>query len=219
MLKAAIRAVRNVVSDDFRIILFKAVGLTLLLFTAMLVLLWIGVNILLTLPWPWLETILATIAGLGLLLSMIFLMPPVTAIFAGLFLDSIAGIVEHNDYPSQRGGRPPAFWPSLLTGLQFGALVLLVNILTLPVVFLGIGAIIMLIVNAYLLSREYFTLVAARHMPMRDALRFRKLNAAKVWTAGLIPAGLALVPVLNVLVPFFSTAYFVHIFKALQSQP
>jgi CysZ protein len=41
------------------------------------------------------------------------------------------------------------------------------------------------------------------------------LNSGRVWAAGLIPAGLALIPILNILVPLFSTSYFVHIFKKI----
>jgi CysZ protein len=73
----------------------------------------------------------------------------------------------------------------------------------------------MLIANAYLLGREYFTMVAMRHMPVRQATHMRKINSGRVWAAGLVPAGLALIPFLNILVPLFSTSYFVHIFKKI----
>ena len=100
-------------------------------------------------------------------------------------------------------------------GLQFGLLVLAVNILILPTVFFGIGIAIMLIANAYLLGREYFTMVAMRHMPARQAAQLRKANSGRVWAAGLVPAGLALIPFVSILVPLFSTSYFVHIFKRI----
>ena len=144
-------------------------------------------------------------------------MAPVTAIFAGLFLDTAADIVEIKHYPDQPKGNPPSAWSSALMGLQFGLLVLAVNILVLPTVFFGIGVAIMLTANAYLLGREYFTMVAMRHMPASHAARLRKANSGRVWAAGLIPAGLALVPFLNILVPLFSTSYFVHIFKRISA--
>ncbi len=74
----------------------------------------------------------------------------------------------------------------------------------------------MLVVNSYLLSREYFTMVAVRHMPIAQAHDYRRANAGRIWAAGLIPAGLALVPFLNILVPLFSTSYFVHIYKRIR---
>ena len=119
-------------------------------------------------PWPWLDEVIAAVASLGLLVALFFLMAPVTAIFAGLFLDTVADIVERKHYPGERVGRPPSTFSSVFMAVQFGLLVLLVNILVLPTVFFGIGALIMLVVNAYLLSREYFTMAAARHMPVRQ---------------------------------------------------
>lgn len=215
MIASAFRAANDVLSPAFRSVLWKAIGLTLVLFAGLFGMIWLGRDFLPALPWSWLDEVIATVASLGLLLALFFLMAPVTAIFAGLFLDTVADIVERKHYPSDPVGRPPSALSSVLMAIQFGLFVLLVNILVLPVVFFGIGAIIMVVVNAYLLSREYFTMAAVRHMPARDAHAFRKANASRIWAAGLIPAGLALVPIVNILVPLFSTSYFVHIFKRI----
>ena len=56
-------------------------------------------------------------------------------------------------------------------------------------------------------------MVASRHMPLDEARRYRKENSPAVFLAGLVPAALALVPILNLAVPLFATAYFVHVFK------
>ena len=59
-----------------------------------------------------------------------------------------------------------------------------------------------------------------RHMPVEDARELRKANSPQILAAGFIPAVLALVPFVNLIVPLFSTSYFVHIFKGLkQSSP
>ena len=215
MIASTFRAVRDVLSPEFRTILGKAIGLTLLVFIGVLAALWIGLEALLVLPWGWLDEVIAGIASLVLLVVFFFLMAPVTAVFAGLFLDTAADIVEVHHYPEDPRGQPPSAWSSALIGLQFGLLVLAVNIAVLPTVFFGIGVVIMLMANAYLLGREYFTMVAMRHMPARQAAQLRKANSGRVWAAGLIPAGLSLIPFLSILVPLFSTSYFVHIFKAI----
>lgn len=215
MLDAALRSLRDVLSSDFRHILWKAIGLTLLLFVAI----FIGVETLLSLfagfPWPWLTTVLSIITGLGLIAAFFFVMAPVTAMFAGIFLDQVADRIERRDYPQDPVGKPLPFGTAIVMGIQFALLVLLVNLATLPTFFLGIGAAAMVIANAYLLGREYFTMVAARHMGFGEAANLRRDNAARVFAAGLIPAGLAVIPLVNVLVPIFSTAYFVHIFKMI----
>ncbi len=215
MISSALRALDDVLSPALRSILWKAIGLTLLVFAALLALLWIGSAVLLTLPWPWLDEVIAGAASLVLIVVFFFLMAPVTAVFAGLFLDTAADIVELKHYPNEPKGTPPSALSSALLGLQFGLLVLIVNILILPTIFLGIGVFIMLTANAYLLGREYFTMVAMRHMPIKQAKQFRQDNAARVWAAGLVPAGLALIPFVSILAPLFSTSYFVHIFKKM----
>ena len=68
----------------------------------------------------------------------------------------------------------------------------------------------MVLANAYLLGREYFEMIAMRHMTPEEARRLRKENAPRVLAAGFIPALVALVPLVNVVVPIFSTIYFVH---------
>ena len=215
MIFAAIKAVNDVLSPPFRKVLWKALGLSVLLFVAILVTLEVILSVLVAFPWPWLETILAVATGLGLFAAFFFLMAPVTAVFAGLFLDEIAEVVEQRDYPDDLAGKPLANLAALVIGIQFGLLVLLINLAMLPLLFVGIGAALMVIANAYLLGREYFQMIAMRHLPVKQAKALRKQNAGRVFAAGLIPAGLALVPILNLFVPLFSTAYFVHIFKRI----
>ena len=105
---------------------------------------------------------------------------------------------------------------AILLGLQFGLLVLIINLAVLPMLLFGIGAIVLLLVNAYLLSREYFEMAAMRHMPVEEARLLRKQNSPQIFAAGFIPAALALVPVVNLVVPLFSTSYYVHIFQQLK---
>ena len=104
MITAAFNALGDLLSRDFRSVLFKAIGLTLALFIAIL----IGVEVLLSylmlVPWPWAETLAAIGAGLVLLVAFFFMMAPVTAIFAGLFLDDIAGRVEARHYARDPAG-------------------------------------------------------------------------------------------------------------------
>jgi CysZ protein len=213
MITAAYRALGDLTSKDFRSILWKAIGLSLLMF----VLVFTGVQaafwFLAFFPYPWLETLAAIGAGLGLVVLFFFLMAPVTAMFAGLYLDEVAAKVERQHYSNQPEGKPQPNLRALGLSLRFGLLVLVINILALPLVFTGIGAILLVVINAYLLSREYFELAAMRFMSPEEARAFRQDNAASVFVAGFLPAIMALVPIVNLTVPLFSTSYFVHLFK------
>jgi CysZ protein len=217
MISASLKALGDLLSPELRSVLLKAVGLTLALFVAVLVVVEIIMSMLTLVPWPWAETILAIGTGLALAVAFFFLMAPVIAIFAGLFLDDIALRVEARHYPQDPHGTPLTTARSLIIALEFAAVVLAVNLAILPLVFTGIGAAVLVATNAYLISREYFEMVAMRHMPVDEARLLRKENTPQIFAAGIVPALLSLVPVLNLAVPLFATSYFVHIFKQVQA--
>jgi CysZ protein len=217
MIEAAFKALGDLTSPEFRSVLWKAIGLTLGLFVAIL----LGVQALfyfLTFfSSPWIETFAAIGASLGLVAAFFFLMAPVTSVFAGFFLDDIATKVEKKHYPQDKPGTPLAILRSISVALQFAALVLITNVLALPLVFTGFGIFVLIFINAYLLSREYFEMAAMRHVSVDEAKDLRKRYASEIFMAGLIPALIALVPILNLTVPLFSTSYFVHLFKKVKA--
>jgi CysZ protein len=217
MYSAFFRALGDLLSAEFRSVLVKAVGLTLALFIALLVAVEIILSVLTLAPWPWAETVLAIGTGLVLVAASFFLMAPVTAIFAGLFLDDIALRVEARHYPQDARGTPLTLARSLVIALQFAAVVLAVNLAILPLVFTGIGAAVLIAANAYLIGREYFEMVAMRHMPATEARLLRKAYTPRIFAAGILPAILSLVPLLNLAMPLFATSYFVHIFKQVRA--
>jgi CysZ protein len=217
MLAATFKALGDLLSAEFRSVLLKAIGMTIILFAAVL----IGVEILLInlaiIPWAWAQTLAAIGAGLGLLVAFFVLMAPVVAIFAGLYLDRIAGLVEDRHYARDPRGVPLSNFRALQTSLQFAFVILLVNLAVLPLIFTGVGIAVLIGANAYLVSREYFEMVAMRHMQVDEARLFRKHNTSTIFAAGLIPAILSLIPLVNLAVPLFATSYFVHIFKQLRA--
>jgi CysZ protein len=215
MIGSAIRALGALAAPDLRAIVLKSLLLTLLLFAAVLAGLFIFSSSITILPWPWLETALELVAGAGMLVGLMFLMGPVTAMFAGLFLDGVAASVEARDYSADRPGVPLSGAASIVVGLKFMLAMLAVNIAVLPFFLVGIGAVGWLVANSYLLGREYFGMIASRYMPAADAESFRKANAIRVTAAAVIPALLSIVPVANIVTPVFSTAYFVYLVKGM----
>jgi CysZ protein len=217
MLRATFKALGDLLSPEFRAVLLKAIGLTLALFIGVI----IGVELLLSsitfIPWGWVQTLAQIGTGLGLVVAFFFLMSPVTAVFAGLYLDRIAALVETKHYPNDHPGTPLSGLRAMMISMQFALIVLLVNLAVLPLVFTGIGIFALVAANAYLLSREYFEMVAMRHVEVDVAKQFRKDNAVPIFVAGLVPALLAIIPLVNLVVPLFATSYFVHIFK--QTKP
>jgi CysZ protein len=99
---------------------------------------------------------------------------------------------------------------------KFFLLMLAVNIAALPAVFIGLGVVALILANAYLLSREYFEMVARRHMSSGSAAVLRRQNGPSVLLAGTVPALLSLVPIVNLAVPLFATSFFTHVFKSVR---
>ena len=216
MFTAMLKAFGQLFSAGFQWVLLKSIGLTLALFAG----LWFGLKTLAEsvslFPWPWLETAVQIVAALGLIAGLVFLIGPVTALFAGLFLDRIAEQVEQRHYPDDPPGRDPPIAGSLLTALKFTAVIILVNLLVILLTLLpGINILVFLAGNGYLLGREFFELVGARFLPRQEVKALREANAGKIFVAGIFIAFFAAIPFVNFLVPLFATAFMVHVYKGI----
>jgi CysZ protein len=218
MIEAAALAMRDILSPPFRGVLFKSLALTLALLAALWgVLTWLFARQV-AIPYPWLDATLSVLTGLGLLVGFGFLVAPVTALFAGIFLDDIAEVVERTHYGGDTPGRAMPLGRSFLLSVKFLALVVLVNAVALPLVLLlGFGFLIFLAANAYLLGREYFELAALRFHDPETVRRLRTRNSAQLFGAGLLIAGVLAIPFLNLLTPLFATALMVHMHKRIIS--
>lgn len=167
-------------------------------------------------PWPWMQTGAAILAGLGLLIGMWFLIVPVTALVAGFFLDEIAEAVEARHYRAEPPGRPLKTGRALLIAAKFTLVVIGVNLALLLVMWIpGINIVGFLLANGYLLGREYFEMVALRHLSYDQARALRRRHRGTVIFAGAILAGMLMIPFVNLTVPLFGTALMVHVFKRL----
>lgn len=218
---AVLAAAREVFSPALRRILFKAIALTL----ALLALVFAGLTSLFNLflkdnpisaEYPILDTLAFFLAGAGLFVALIYLLPAVSAIVAGYFLDDVAEVVERADYPADAPGEALPLGQALVYGLRFAGLSLLVNLVALFFVFIpivNIGA--FFIANAYLLGREYFELAAGRFRSGQDVARLRARHNGTVMAAGAVMAALMLVPVVNLIAPVFGAALMVHLHKRL----
>jgi CysZ protein len=215
MLNAAGQAFREMFTPPFRAVLFKCVGLTIALLVVLIVAVeWTFGHFA---QWPdWIETAIQWLGGLALVVGSIFLIPPVTSLIASLYLDDIAATVEKTQYPSDPPGRELPTLAAIALALKFFFVVLAVNIVALFLLLVpGVNLIAFYVGNGYLLGREYFELAAMRHMPAVEAKKLRQANRLTVFLCGLIIAGIASVPILNLITPLFATAFMVHIYKDL----
>src|SRR6202000_1054903 len=205
MLDAAIKALSQILSPPMRSILWRSIGLALVL----IVVLAIGLQRLLS----WLATsgegwapgllgphiqalldflavIISIAAGLGVVFGAVFLMPAITSLVASLFVDEVADHVEREHYPAERPGAALPLPVAISEGLKTALLTILVYLVALPfLLFAGAGFIIFFIATAWLLGRKYFELAAMRFRTPLEAKAMRRDNAAAIFTAGLVLAG------------------------------
>jgi len=231
MLDAAVKALSQMLSPPMRSILWRSIGVALVL----IVVLAIGLQRLLswfaTYGEVWLEGLLgpswhsslevfawiiSIAAGLGAVFGSVFLMPAITSLVASLFVDDVAEIVEREYYPAERPGTALPFSQAIYEGIKTGLLTILVYLIALPFVFLaGAGFLIFFLATAWLLGREYFELAAMRFRSPEEAKAMRRDNAATIFTAGLIIAAFVSIPIVNLATPIFGMAFMVHMHKRL----
>ena len=221
LIQSVFAAVREVFSPPLRRILWKSIGLTL----ALLVLVWLGLTKLfdifltnhdLSATYPIIDSFAFFLAGFGLFVALIYLLPAVSAIVAGYFLDDVAEVVERKDYPADPPGRALPFGKAVLYGIRFAGLSLLVNLGALLLFFIpGINIGAFFVANAYLLGREYFELAAGRFWPAEDVARLRIEHRGTVLAAGAVVAGLVLVAVLKLITPGFGAVMMGYLHQKL----
>lgn len=217
MIGYATLALRQAFSPPFRSVLLKTVGLALVLLVLLGVLLQTLASGLIDLSNESYDLAAAILSGLGIVVALFFLVPPVVSLVAGFFQDQIADLVEATHYPGDASGKELPAGRSVFLALRFALLVLIVNIGALFLLLIpGVNIIAWWLANGYLLGREYFEFAAMRFMPEEEAKSLRRQHRGRVFTGGLMIAAFMAVPVLNLATPLVASAFMVHVFKGLR---
>lgn len=220
MLQAAIDAARQILSPPFRNVLFKSLGMTLVL----LALAWVGLDRL-ALSFVNVDNVMIRTAavfatGAGLFIGLAFLIAPISVLVAGLFLDDLAEIVEAEVDPDGPPGRPLPAGQAIFMGLRFALISAGVNFVALLLLLVpGVNAIVFILANAFLFGREYFAFAATRYRTLEEAREMTRRHATTLFVAGLFIAGFVAVPGLNLLTPLFGVAFMVRLHKRLSAAP
>lgn len=215
-------ALAQLPDPTFRRVLWRSLLVSMAVFAALAVALWFGVAMLPETEQTWLDWLIGFASGLGFFVGMLLLFPAVMTAAIGLFLDDIADAVEQRHYPAEPRGRPLPFWPALGGSLRFLSVVIGVNLLLLPVYgvlifFPPFMYALSLMVNGFLVSREYFEVVAWRYLPRGDADQLRRRHRGDLWLCGVIIVLLLTIPLINFVVPIVATAFMVHVYKRLRA--
>jgi len=205
-----------------RSVILKSVGASVVVFIGLYIALYFGLKLTAFVAIGWLETIFDGLAQFGVMVLTWFLFPAVVTAVGSFMLDSVVEAVEERHYPGKKIAQGQTFSQSLLPTLKFLGTTVGYNLLILPLfivpplwpfipfIYLGL--------NGYLLSREFFELVALRRITVEDARLLQARWKTPLLMAGIGFAFLLTVPILNLIAPVIATATMVHLFEAWRAK-
>jgi len=220
-LDALALAFRDAFAPGQRRALLISVGAAFLVF----VLLWIGVQWAIDAVRPaahaWLRWPLQILGSFAVAGIAWFLFPSVSTTILSFSLEGVLARLDRQHYPELPPAFPVPLGAVLRGGVRLLGLTIALNLLALPVYLLmpAINLVLFYLLNGYLLSREYFDLVALRRLDRfaRQALWRRRRGR---WIlAGVTIAGLLSVPVLNLAAPLIAAALMVHLVTGSLTPP
>ena len=218
MFASLAKAIGNFFDGTLKGVIVRAVALTVLLFAVLLAVIEIAVFHLPILGAAWVNHLVEILAPVALLVGVFFLGAPVAALFASLYLDRVARVVEARNYPRDASAPGATTATAISAGARLAAIAIALNAL-LAFVDLELIAIPVLpevltvIVNGWLLGREYFELAALRHMSRADAKKLRRRHRVSVLMGGTLISFLSAIPMANLFAPLFGAAFMVHLTK------
>jgi len=167
-----------------------------------------------------LDWIAGFVVGLSLLVVSAVLFPGVSTIIVGFFLEDVVATVEAKHYPNEPPARPQPVSEVVASTARFALMVIGLNLLCLPFYLIlmfipPLNLVLYYVLNGYLISREFFELVALRRMEPAAALNMRRQSRGKIMVSGILLTFLLTIPIVNFLTPVIATAFMVHVFHSL----
>lgn len=125
------------------------------------------------------------VAGAGIIVASFVLAPTISMIMGGALFDRVAEKVEKAE--GLAPGKDMSIWAGFWNGLRINLPGLLLNLISLPLLFVPVlNWLWFLVLNGYLMGREYGALAALRRMKWKEARAWRRANALPLFIVGLI---------------------------------
>lgn len=175
---------RDLWSPAARTILWRSLGLSVSAFVVLAIAVQYGIGHL-TVGWSgWVQTLLDVLGGFATLVLVWILFPAVATFFAGAMVDSLIDAVEARHYPAARV-RDQSMASALWHSARFALFAVALNVLLLPLyvalLFVPpLAPVVFVLVNGYLVGREYFDMIAARHLDPVVARELRRSYRGRV---------------------------------------
>lgn len=219
MIGPYLKAIAQALDPRFRRVLVRSLGATFATFLALWGLVWLLVTRTRIFEAGWLEGIADAFGGLFAIALTWLLFPAVVGMVMSLFIDEVADAVEERHYPGLGPARKQSLSEIMWTTARFTALLIAVNLLALPIYLVPVvNVVVFYVINAALLGREYYELVAYRRLAVPNADALRRASQLRIFLAGGPAVFLFTVPIVNLAAPILATAALVHVFHRLQGR-
>ncbi|MGB1548179.1 MAG: EI24 domain-containing protein, partial [Alphaproteobacteria bacterium] len=167
----------------------------------------------------WLEGLIDIGGFAAVLVLTVLLFPAFATLSLSFFLEDVLAAIERRDYPNLPTPRSQGFVEILVMTAKFTGILIVLNLLVLPLYFLPIlGAVPFLLINGYLLGREYSELVASRRLDPAGVKAFRARHGGSIFAAGMMITALSTIPGLNLAAPALGAALMLHLFERLREK-
>jgi uncharacterized protein involved in cysteine biosynthesis len=234
MLSALFKAVAQLSDPRVRRVLGRAILLASVVFIALWLIAWAGVSWFGGYVYEWLTILdigsfwataigwlLSAAAVVSVLLASFLLFPAVVIVALSFLLETVAGAVESRHYPNLPPSREQSMAEGVGEAVRLATVSVMLNLLALPLYFLlsffpPLNLFVFYGLNGYLLSREYFELVAVRRLSPAQVRQLRRAHQGYLLVAGVLVAFLLTVPIINLVTPIVAVCFMVHVFEGLR---
>lgn len=220
-----LRAVAQLADPRFRRVLWLGIALSFaLLVAAYAILLWVidsfdpeALELPVVGPVTWLGDLLGWASLFLMLYLSMFLMIPVASAITSLFLDDVAAAVEDRHYPHLPPVPRVGVMQGIIDTVNFLGVLVAANILAIALIALLPWSypVVFVLMNGWLLGREYFQIAAMRRAGRTGAAALRARHAGEIWLAGCLMTIPLAVPLVNLLIPVLGAATFTHLYHRL----
>jgi CysZ protein len=216
MVWAFSRALTLMIQRAFWRVLWHGILITSAAFIGLYIIIWAVLAHVSVADIWWIDVLVNVVGGLSVLVLTWLLFPAVSTLVLSLFIERIITAVETQYYPRLPAPVPLSLWQSIAVALKFTSVMVVLNLIALPLYLVPIlNVVVFYSLNAYLLGREYFEIVALRRLDPRSAQHMRHAHRLQCFIAGLVIAGLLTIPVVNLVAPLLAAAFMVHLVTAI----
>lgn len=216
MIDAFVKAFAQLPDRRIRSVVVLGLVAALVVYILLAVALWWALSSTAIVSLPWVDALVDVLGGVAVFVLTLLFFPALTTLVIGFFLEQVADAVEERHYPGLPPNREQPFAEVLGTTVKFAAVTVGLNLVALPLyLFLMLvppaSAVLFYTLNGYLLSREYFEVVALRRADPATVRALRKQHTGRLWVIGAIITFLSTVPLVNIVAAVVGTAAMTHV--------